>query len=139
MILARTLPGCSLTSRGPHGGSSPVCSPRVRLREGGRTQAGRGLPTSGFLVSRLGRPQAWISAEAGEPLGPDLCSLSLGRASCQGDDRIEFRVKGTNLVCLILSSLSLPPTFPSSLSSCFFFFFLNLISHAAIKRMVVIF
>lgn len=44
---------------------------------------------------------ACVSAEAGGPLGSDLYPLPFGRASCQGDDRIEFRVKRTNLVCLI--------------------------------------
>ena len=116
--------GCSPHSTPtPHPEAAPRAfaapSPMITRR---RRRAGQELPTSGFPVCRPCRPQAWISAEAGDPLGPDLCTLSLGRASCQGDDRIEFRVKGTNLVCLILSSLSsscLP--FLCSLSLSLFF------------------
>lgn len=122
MISARALPWCPSRPEAPTGQRPSVLLALLPGQTRGSVQAGQGRPTSGFPVSRPGRPQAWISAEAGDPLGPDLCSLSLGRASCQGDDRIEFRVKGTNLVCLILSPLSLPPSLHA-------FFFLISCSH----------
>lgn len=129
VILARALPHI----RGP-ATLCAFCPSQGQTQGRWLCRPARSFPLQVFQFTGQAAP-GWISAEAGEPLGLALCPLSLGRASCQGDDRIEFRVEGTNLVCLILSSLSLPPAFPSSLSSCFPPLFK---SHVAIKRKEVI-
>lgn len=95
VILARALPWCSLTSKSLQ---PCVLAAHARVRPRGDSLGpARSFPLQVFQFTAQAAP-GWISAEAGEPLGLALCPLSLSRASCQGDDRIEFRVEGTNLV-----------------------------------------
>lgn len=111
-----------------------VASPTVTVRRVAATDKwARSFPLQVFQFADKPGPRPGFLLRQVNPWDLTSAPLSLSRASCQGDDRIGFRVKGTNLVFLILSLLSLPPTFPSSLLS----FFLLLLQ-AAIKSMEAI-
>lgn len=69
----------------------------------------RSFPLQVFQFANEPGPRPGFLERQVSPWDLTSAPLSLSKASCQGDDRIGFRVKGTNLVFLILSLLSLPP------------------------------